>query len=314
MIKALGSAFFYTRFFSSFSALGYRRRARSWPKFEPDFSGQLWVVTGATGGIGRAIVLGALKAGAQVIAVARSPEKLRSLAHTAATDRLSTACVDLSLSSAVRAFAASLARGPKIDVLMNNVGVLLNEHSLTASGVETSFASNLLNHFVLTEQLKASATLKANGAVINMSSGGMYGTKLKLAEMNATRAPGYDGMAAYALHKRAQVELTRAFNQRWQGAPICYVMHPGWADTDGVRTSLPMFRAVLKGFLRSAEQGADTALWLAATRPPNAPDGGIWLDRELHPEHAFSFTRSSPDDANALYAWLQQLSKPRGLG
>jgi NAD(P)-dependent dehydrogenase (short-subunit alcohol dehydrogenase family) len=138
-----------------------------------------------------------------------------------------------------------------------------------------------------------------------MSSGGMYGAKLDLSVLGRADAAGWDGMAAYAQHKRAQVELTRAWNEAWQGAPKCYAMHPGWADTEGVRSALPWFRAVLKARLRTTGQGADTALWLGTTRPALDPEGGIWLDRVRDPEHAFGFTRGGADAA-ALRAFLRE--------
>ena len=65
---------FYGRFLISFSAIGYRSRALTWRRLPTDFSDQTWIVTGATGGIGRAIVEGAVRSGAVVIALARSRE------------------------------------------------------------------------------------------------------------------------------------------------------------------------------------------------------------------------------------------------
>jgi hypothetical protein len=82
-------------------------------------------------------------------------------------------------------------------------------------------------------------------------------------------------------------------------------MHPGWADTDGVKSSLPWFRAVLHKRLRDPDQGADTALWLGTTRPPVEPEGGIWLDRVRDAEHEFGFTRGGADAA-ALAAFLRE--------
>lgn len=307
MIKALGSLMFYARFLRSFSALGYQRRSAHWPPIELDFSGQTWLVTGATGGIGRAIALTANAAGATVLAAARDPSKLKALQQSAAvSSRLVPTQVDLSSLAALRELADGISQ--PVDVLVNNVGVLLNHFSLTDEGIERSFATNLLGHYVLTEALHARGGLATHGAVINMSSGGMYGTALKLAEMAPTTAQGYDGMAAYAMHKRAQVELTRAWNAAWKGKQRAYVMHPGWADTDGVRSSLPWFRAVLQKLLRDADQAADTALWLAHARP-EVGDGGIWLDRAVQPEHEFSFTARSPHSADDLRAFLAKQAK-----
>ncbi len=308
MLRAAASLFFYARFFSRFSAVGLRRRSALWQPFTADLRGQTWVVTGASGGIGQAIALGANARGAQVIAVARDVQKLAAVQLAAAhPERLACWPVDLSLVAATRKLAAALAaRQGGVSVLVNNVGVLLNDYSRTAEGLETSFATNLLNHFVLTEALHAKGALQPAGVVINMSSGGMYGAALDLATIARNAATEHDGMAAYAQHKRAQVELTRWWNQQWQGRPTAHVMHPGWVDTDGVRSSLPAFRAALQRQLRNPEDGADTALWLGATRPAAAADGGIWLDRVLDPEHEFGFTRKTKTSVDALVAFLRE--------
>jgi len=307
MIRSIASFFFYSKFLREFSTLGYERRAKRWKPFKPSYQGQRWLVTGATGGIGRELVLAALRGGATVIAVARSEPKLEQLRADCSTpERLICLRADLASVAEVSAIASRPELvGKPIDVLINNVGVLLNEYSKTDEGLESSFATNILGHLVLTEGLKEAELLALDGAVINMSSGGMYGTPIKTVEMAANSAKGYDGMSAYAMHKRAQVALTQAWNQQWQGAPKVYVMHPGWADTDGVRSSLPLFRAVLKRFLRNAEQAADTALWLAQARPPLSADEGIWLDRELRSAHAFSFTKKSPHTALDVLQFLR---------
>ncbi|MDT8410598.1 MAG: SDR family NAD(P)-dependent oxidoreductase [Wenzhouxiangellaceae bacterium] len=308
MLRALGSLLFYGRFLRSFSALGFDRRAADWAPFAPDFSGQRWLVTGATGGIGRAVTLAANRHGATVLALARDRRKLEALKKDAEhPERIRPVAVDMAAIAEVRALAEQpdIGAGP-IDVLVNNVGVLLNDFQLTDEGLEASFATNLLGPFVLTQTLRDNDLLSTDGIVINVSSGGMYGTPLKLAEMDCRHADDYDGMAAYATHKRAQVELVRYWNETWAGRPTAQVMHPGWVDTEGVRTALPGFRAVLKRILRNAEQGADAILWLAEQRPPVPGDGGIWLDRELQPEHEFAFTRKSRHDARDLADFLHR--------
>ena len=81
-------------------------------------------------------------------------------------------------------------------------------------------------------------------------------------------------------------------------------MHPGWVDSEGVRSALPGFRAAFGRWLRRADEGADTALWLAAHRPPRDLADGVWLDRRRDPEHAFGFTRGGADPA-ALVDFLR---------
>jgi len=311
VFRSLASLFFYARFVRSFSALGYRRAVGDEDAPAPDFSGQTWLVTGATGGIGRAIALQANRAGARVLTVARSKDRLKALKAAADTPgRMVPLAADLALLADIRRLPSkrSVQTRP-VDVLVNNVGVLLNDHQLTEEGLEASFATNLLGPFVLTEELQAAGLLAADGVIINVSSGGMYGSPLKLEPMNCTNPDRFDGMTAYAMHKRAMVELTRCWNDHWQGAPMAHVMHPGWVDTQGVRTALPVFRKTLQRVLRTPEQGADTVLWLAAQRPTPAPEGGIWLDRSLQPEHEFSWTRRSPHTAEDLVAYLQRLAQ-----
>jgi dehydrogenase/reductase SDR family protein 12 len=308
MIRAAASLFFYTRFFHRFSTRGLAQRARGWERYDERLEGQTWLVSGASGGIGRSIALAAAVRGASVLAVARNAQKLQALRSEAPPSaRLEACAVDLASIAEIRRFAATLtARGRRIDVLVNNVGVLLDRHSLTAEGFETSFATNLLGHWVLTEELQNGGALAPDGAVVNMSSGGMYGAALDLAALDVTDPARFDGMAVYAQHKRAQVELTRWWNAQWRGAPVVHVMHPGWVDTAGVQTALPWFRAALNRWLRDGAQGSGTALWLGSTRPPSSPGGGIWLDRVLDDEHAFEFTRKSTADAASLASWLRR--------
>jgi dehydrogenase/reductase SDR family protein 12 len=311
MLRSLLSFLFYARFYRRFSAAGLRERSRAWKPYDEGLGSQRWLVTGASGGIGAAVARLAHARGAEVLAVARSAAKLGDLQRERGGDaRLKPLAVDLASIRAIRELVRGLAeRGEKIDVLLNNVGVLLNDHSLTAEGFETSFATNLLGHYVLTEGLRAAGLFNPGAVVINMSSGGMYGTPLKLVEMDVRDPAAFDGMAAYALHKRAQVELTRAWNARWGGEPTVHVMHPGWADTAGVQSSLPWFRAMLASRLRTAEQAADTALWLGSTRPAVATDGGIWLDRALDPEHEFDYTRRSPVTGDQLIDYLARAAE-----
>lgn len=303
MLKTLASLVFYARFLVPFSVWGHRRRLAARPAAPFDFRGQRWCVTGASGGIGRAIVLGALRGGAEVHALARDPAKLDALHRDAGADagRLHAFRVDLARLADVRAWAE---RAPRFDVLVHNVGVMLHAHDRTDEGIETSVATNLVVPFAMTEALREGGALDAGSVLISVSSGGAYGAKLDLEALEAREPAAHDGFMAYAQHKRAQIELTRAWNADASG-PRAHVMHPGWVDTDGVRSALPGFRRVLRRVLRTSEQGADTALWLAATRPEPAAEGGIWLDRHRDPEHAFAMTRGGAD-AGALVAFLRQ--------
>ncbi len=298
---------FYGRFLVSFSALGYRGRALLWQPLRADFKGQTWVVTGATGGIGRAVVEGATSRGATVLAVGRSQEKLDALVRSAAgPGRVIPIVTDLSLvMDTQRAAAAILARGTRVDVLVNNVGLLLDDLSTTSEGFETSYATNLLTHWVLTDALLQSAALAPQATVIEMSSGGMYNAPLTLDYMGMKNPKKYNGVYAYAVHKRGQAELVKYWQKRHgAGGLRCYVMHPGWADTDGVKTAMPNFRRRLRGVLRDAAQGADTALWLAATRPSTDGPEAFWFDRAPRSPHAYPHTAVTKYTSEDLATFL----------
>ena len=322
MLQSLlrGSVFF-SWFLPSFSNIGYRLRAPLFRSSVLDFSGQHWLVTGASTGIGREIARQAALAGATVIAVARSERGLEALAEQVATEvtgrpgagRVLPLAADLSV---IRTIAGPLApdalplpRGVTVDVLVNNVGVMRDRPEETVEGLDLVLATNLVVPFELTEQLLAGGRLGASSVVITMSSGGMYNVPLNLHAL----LPGkrYNGTLAYAFQKRAQVAL----NRHWQEAPeypfSSYVMHPGWVDTPGVRSSMPDFYRLTKPILRDSGAGADTALWLAATRPITPRTGGIWFDRKRRPEHLLPGTRDGARAADPVAFLRQQVDRVR---
>ena len=308
-MQLVGALNFYARFTPSFSRLGYLWRRRGWVALQPAFAGQTWLVTGASAGIGRAIARAAAGGGATVLAVARSRDRLASLGEgldPAAASRIHPLPADLSLCAGTAGLLERLAvAGRALDVLVNNAGVLRNQHTLTAEGMETSFVVNLLSHYQLTEGLLASEGLAPGAVIVNMSSGGMYNVPFGLPGMDATRAEHHVGTLAYARHKRAQVVLTEAWQQRL--APTgrrAYVMHPGWVATEGVRESLPTFWKLQRPILRSPEEGADTALWLCAERPAPVADS-IWFDRRACPVHAFGYTRQAQCSLEELVVFLE---------
>lgn len=285
---------FYGRFTPTYSRTGYWARRTTWPAFKPDFSGQRWLVTGASGGIGASIVAGAAKAGATVVAVARSEHKLqaaRSALPAAAAERVEHRICDLSSVASMGGLLDELREdGQKFDVLQNNVGVLFNEHTITDEGFEATYVTNLLGHYQLTEGLFNANLFGDAPVIVNMASGGLYNVPLNLKLLNVLDAKHYGGKAAYASHKRAQVALSGIWDERLrETGGRSYVMHPGWVRTEGVRKSLPVFYKIQGAILRSGAEGADTALWLTAKRPAES-GRAIYLDRAVRQQHVFAHT------------------------
>lgn len=302
---------FYGRFTPNYTKIGYYARRLTWgPSKTLDFTGQHWLVTGTNAGIGKAIMHAAARGGATVTAVARNGNRLdAAIAELPAeiATRVTPIVADMSLQRETGKLLDELiADGRKIDVLMNNVGVLLNEHSITEEGRETSFVTNVLSHFQLTEGLAAADMLAADATIVNMSSGGMYNVPLGTKGLNTRDPARYSGKIAYGFAKRAQVALTVYWNEKLGQRGIrSYVTHPGWTKTPGVKFSLPVFWKIQNVLLRSPLQGADTALWLAANRPESSEEETIWFDRKPRPTHIFAHTREPQCTINELVVYLQ---------
>lgn len=285
---------FYARFAPSFTRVGYVARGLPLRRVRQDLDGQNWLVTGATGGIGRAATLLAAGRGARVFALGRNEAALASLAQSGATLRGSIVPVQCHLDSIadIAKLAGAWRDDAPLDVLVNNVGILNRAFSRTEEGFETSYATNLLGHYVLTEELFRHAHIATGAAVINVVSGGLYNAPLNVNWLDMP-PESFNGFLAYASHKRGQLALA----DHWRGAFAAqsvrtYAVHPGWADTAGVKTSLPTFRKVLAPILRNAREGADTIDWLAAVRPVEAVDK-VWFDRKARSAHAYPHTRTA---------------------
>lgn len=298
---------FYVRFTPSFTRIGYAARLLPFRPTAGDFSGQRWLITGATGGIGRAAALLAARKGAQVFAVGRKLVALESLAAEGAglKGAIIPIVCDLSSVASIEKMARSWATSNQINVLVNCVGILNRVYSATQEGFETTYTTNLLGHFHLTETLAEVGCLAKGAKIINVTSGGMFNVPLNLPMIDQGEI-GFNGFAAYASHKRAQVALTDYWRAAFHHLDVdAYVTHPGWADTAGVQSSLPTFRKILKPILRNANQAADTIIWLAATGPKTSEDR-VWFDRKQRLTHAYAHTQQPQTTIPALIARLNE--------
>jgi NAD(P)-dependent dehydrogenase (short-subunit alcohol dehydrogenase family) len=224
------------------------------------------------------------------------------IVHRTGNEQVHLEYADLSDLTSVRDFAeAFLTRQSRLDVLINNAGALLTEQGTSSDGFDLSLATNVLGPFLLTNLLIPILKASAPSRIINVSSGGMYTQKLDVEDLQFERK-AYNGVTAYAQAKRAQVILTELWAEKLAGSGVtANAMHPGWADTPGVQTSLPTFRRWTKNSLRTAEQGADTIVWLAVAESVAGISGRFWLDRRERGTHLLRATRSSAEDRARLW-------------
>jgi dehydrogenase/reductase SDR family protein 12 len=209
----------------------------------------------------------------------------------------------------VRRFAAAFQeRVRALDVLVNNAGVLTLRRERTSTGLELTFATNVLGPFLLTELLLPKLRAAAPSRVITVSSGGMYTARLDVNDPQLDRRE-FDGPAFYAHTKRAEVVLNGLWAQRHAADGVAFhAMHPGWADTGGLRSSLPRFHRLMRPLLRDSRQGADTIVWLATARALEPPSGGFWQDRAPRPEHRLPRTRETRPERERFWTYCERLS------
>lgn len=287
----------------SFGAPGYELRSATWDpeSFPSDLRGRVIAITGANAGLGLATSRALGERGATVLMLCRSQARAEEAIGALVADgippgNLEFVQCDLADLASVRAAAETIGQRPKLDALVHNAGMLVHERSASVDGLELTFAVHVAGPFALTLGLESKLASTPESRVVWVASGGMYSAKLDPPVLVNPPDP-FDGVAAYAQAKRGQLALSRHFAARLGQASTSVAMHPGWADTQGVRTALPTFHRLTKGFLRTPEQGADTAAWLAVCAYDELTPAGFYLDRELKPEHLRLARTRAPESA-----------------
>ena len=300
--------------FPGYDATGYHLRKLSWDKSETDvdLKGRQALVTGANQGIGRATTDGLVQRGAHVHMVCRNREKgTQALKEILSRDWPGTAelhVVDVSNGSALMDFLRRFqAEHEALDILVNNAGVLLDKRQQSADGLEMTFAVNIRAPFLITETLFPLLIRSPDARVIQVSSGGMYLAPINFEDLLWEKRP-FDGVMAYAETKRGENLLTRVWAEKWKDTNIkINSMHPGWADTQSVKDSLPIFRAITAPFLRNPEQGADTIVYLAC-KPDLKASGKFFSDRRERPMDRIRKTVLSDEQIEQYYNTIKEIS------
>ena len=289
-----------------------RRKLQDWDAPAP-MNGTKVLLTGGTSGIGRATAAAMYGLGADVIITSRSLERAEQAAsdiesETDGDGSVSGAAVDTADFGSINELVDVVnERFDAVDVLINNAGALTDEYRTNDEGMELTLASHLVGPYHLMHELRS--RMSAGGRVLWMSSGGMYtqGLDVDTLEMDED---SFRGAVAYAKAKRAQVELVHHLGPEWSPEIVMHAMHPGWVDTDGVDQGLPGFSKIMGPFLRSAEEGADTMVWMASGGADDAEAGSFFLDRK--PRGTVYLPGTGTDDAERrrLIEWLDLMTLP----
>lgn len=260
-------------------------------------SGKTIIITGGTLGIGEAAARKFASAGARVAITGRS-ESSAALAKTIGADFFR---VDYGKLSDVKQFAqALLAKYPRIDILANNVGGIMNDRVLTEDGHEKTFQVNHLGGFYLTlllqERLEASQAL-----VINTASDAHNAGKIDLNDLeNAKR---YLAFRAYGTAKLMNILHASELNRRLKNVKAAS-FHPGVVATGFGRAGSSLIRffydnPISKVLMTTPEKGADTLVWLASSIP-----GKDWQPGEYYFKRKVAKkTRQAANQALAGRLW-----------
>ena len=248
--------------------------------------GKVALVTGGTSGIGKATATALAAMGADVVVVGRNPERgeraaAEIRAQTGGTVDLALA--DLSSQAGVRSLAEEFRRRyDRLDVLVNNAGLVQSERTETPDGIETTFAINHLAPFLLTNLLLDVLEESAPSRVVTVSSEAERWGNIDFDDLQSKKK--YRGFPVYGMTKLANIMFTYELAGRLKGTGVTATcMHPGAVNTRfGTNNSGPMtilFR-LFKPFMRTPEQGADTLIWLASSPEVEGASGRYYSDRK----------------------------------
>ena len=265
--------------------------------------GKVCVVTGATSGIGKAAAAALAKLGAQVVLVGRDHGRAEAAAAkigAAGPVPPRVEIADLASMEQVRALAGRLGSLERIDVLINNAGLVLGERRVTEDGFEHVFAVNHLAPFLLTNLLLPKLTGCAPARVVTVTSDAHSAAKLDLDDPNLEH--GWNSWRSYANSKLANILFIRELARRLDGTGVtANCAHPGVVRTGFGREGRPLLRlgtTIARPFFLSPERGADTIVYLASSPDVAGETGGYYVKRQRREPSA-----AARDDAAARKLW-----------
>ena len=261
----------------------------------PSMTGKTVLITGGTGGIGRAAAVGLASMGARVGITGRDRPRADSAAaaitRESGNPAIDVFVADMSSQAEVRRLADEvLVAYPRLDVLLNNVGGFWAHRHTTADGLEHTFALNHLAPFLLTnlllERLKASAPAR----IVTVSSGAQSMGRIDFDDLMGEQA--YSGSAAYNQSKLANVMFTYELAGRLEGTGVtATALHPGLTSTafSAEDPSMGLLVKVLRPFMKSPARGAETPIYLASSPEAEGFTGQYFANRKAKKSHNSSY-------------------------
>ncbi|QSQ11128.1 SDR family oxidoreductase [Myxococcus landrumensis] len=274
---------------------------------ETRLDGKVCLITGATGGIGLETAKALGRMGATLVLVGRDPGRTQAavdaVKQAVAGAQVDTLRADLSSMQSVRALADDFrSRYSRLDVLLNNAGLIIDRRQTTVDGFEATLATNHLAPFLLTHLLMDTLMASGPARVVNVSSDAHRVGKVDFDDLQSERS--YDGFRVYATSKLANILFTRALAKRLAGTAVTTnAVHPGVVRTGFGHNTEGFFRWIVKlgaPFMLSAEGGARTSIYLSSSPEVEGVSGQYFIRRRQRKPSA-----AARDDASAERLWIE---------
>lgn len=271
----------------------------------PSMKGKTVVITGANSGIGKATALQLAKMGATTVMACRNKEKgaiaLAEVRSVSKNPEVHLLILDLASQASVRTFAREFeSRYRRLDVLINNAGVVLAKREMTPDGIVSMFAVNYLSPFLLTNLLLPRLVASAPSRIVNVTSSLHFKGRLNFKDIQEKKH--YKSSKSYAQAKLAIVMFTYELARRLRLTGVtANCVHPGNVATGLGRNDAGLLAAVMFAatpFLPPPEEGAATPVYLASAPELSQVTGKYFVNKkpvESSPE--------SYDEAEAKKLW-----------
>jgi retinol dehydrogenase 14 len=268
-------------------------------------AGRTVLITGGSGGIGRATALGLARMGADLAIISRDRGRGEDAARdvrAAGGGRVDLFIADLSSQSEVRGLAEEVLQTlSRIHVLINNVGGYFDTRHVTADGLERTFALNHLAPFLLTSLLLEKLKQSASARVVTVSSNAQAAGRIDFNDLQGERS--YSGARAYSQSKLANVLFSYELARRLKGTSVTSnALHPGVVSTsigaEDPATVQRIFIPFLRAFMKKPAQGAATSIHLASAPDLEQVTGRYFANSKLKRSSKLSY-----DEAIAAKLW-----------
>jgi NAD(P)-dependent dehydrogenase (short-subunit alcohol dehydrogenase family) len=267
------------------------------------------LVTGATDGIGKATAIALSEQGARVVILARSEAKGRAAAL--AIPGADFIVAELSSQQEVRRAAAEYkSRYDRLDVLVNNAGVLAPARHETRDGLEETFAVNHLGYFLLVRELLDVLRASGPARIVNVSSESHRHARMAWDDLQFA-SHRYEPWRAYGQSKLANILFTYELARRLEGSGVtANALHPGvvatgFAQTYGGPTALLVRLA--HPFMATPAEGARTSIYLASSPEVEGVTGRYWVKSKAVPSSELSYCEASQ---KKLWSISEELTRP----